>query len=121
MKLFKLSIILTTVVLFASCSSKKNTANAAKETSEMSMEAKKMTENGFKMGTIIASKKEGDCPYMIEVQGETESYFLDPMNIDESFKKNGEKIWFTYSPLRRMNRCVKANPVNIIEMKKREG
>ena len=90
------------------------------ETSKNSEMSAKMIEDGFKMGTIVASKAEGDCPFTIQMEGEDKPYFLDPINLDESFKKNGQKVWFTFNGLRMMNRCEKANPVSIVEMKKRE-
>ncbi|MBL4662789.1 MAG: hypothetical protein JKY22_04370 [Flavobacteriaceae bacterium] len=118
MKYLKPSFVLIALMLF-SCNSKKTTADAMAESKKVEMHTK-MTSNGYKMGTIIASKEEGDCPFVIQMEGEDQPYFLDPINLDESFKKNGEKIWFTFGPLRMMNRCEKANPVSIIEIEKRE-
>ena len=119
MKYMKTTILLVALTLF-SCSSKKTTTDAMPDAKKSEMTAK-MLANGFKMGTIVASTTAGDCPYVIQLEGEDKQpYFLDPINLDESFKKNGEKIWFTYAGLRMMNRCVKANPVSIIDMQKRE-
>jgi hypothetical protein len=119
MKYMKTTILIVALTIF-SCSSKKTTTDAMADTKKSEM-ITKMEENGFKMGTIVASKAKGDCPYVIQMEGEDkQSYFLDPINLDESFKINGEKIWFTYAGLRMMNRCEKANPVSIIDMEKRE-
>jgi hypothetical protein len=118
MNYMKTIFALTTLVVLSSCN-QKATNDAMAETKKTEMHTK-MTANGFKMGTIVASKVEGDCPYVIEMEGDNKPYYLDPINLDESFKKNGEKIWFTFGPLRMMNRCEKANPVSIIEMEKRE-
>lgn len=115
----KTTILLVALTLF-SCSSKKTTTDAMPDSKKSEIAAKMMAD-GFKMGTIVASEAEGDCPYTIQMEGEDkQAYFLDPINLDESFKKNGEKIWFTYAGLRMMNRCIKANPVNIIDIQKRE-
>ena len=46
-------------------------------------------------------------------------YHLDPINITEEFKKDGEKIWIKFGGLKMMNRCEKANPISIIEIQKR--
>ena len=44
---------------------------------------------------------------------------LDPINLEESMKKDGLKVWVTYQGLRMMNRCEKANPVSIVEIEMR--
>lgn len=122
MTFLKTLLIAVTVGLTASCSSTKKgmSSDATDETkavTNMAEDAKKM-EAGFMKGTVIASKEEGDCPFVIQVEAE-ETYFLDPINMDETFQKDGEKIWFTFSGLRMMNRCDKANPINLIEIEKR--
>jgi len=119
MNISKIIFSLSTLFLLSSCN-QKATTGAIAETKKTEMHYK-MLSNGFKMGTIIASKEEGDCPFVIQLEGDDKQpYFLDPINLDESFKINGAKIWFTFGPLGRMNRCEKANPVSIIEMQKRE-
>lgn len=84
---------------------------------------KTMKEAGFLEGVIVASSEEGDCPFTIRVLNNdsySESYLLDPINMTDEYKSNGQKIWFTFAGLRMQNRCDKANPVNIIEIQKRE-
>ena len=78
-----------------------------------------MIEAGFIKGTIVTSKVEGDCPITIQVEGKEDAYFLDPINLEENYKKDGEKVWFKFEGLRRKNRCNKANPISIIEIQKR--
>ncbi len=78
-----------------------------------------MIEEGFIKGIIVTSKVEGDCPITIQVEGKEGSYFLDPINLEDNYKNDGEKIWFKFAGLRRMNRCEKANPISIIEIQKR--
>ncbi len=110
------SILITLLVFMtACCSSKKSSANATQKANETMMTDAKMMEAGFKSGTIVASKIEGDCPFTIEMAGE-QPYFLDPINLGEKYKKNGMEIWFTFTGLRMMNRCEKANPINVNEM-----
>lgn len=106
------------ISLTACCSSKKSSANTQTE-NDNTMTEEKMIAADFKSGTIVASKAEGDCPYTIKMDGET-SYFLDPINLEENYKKDGLKVWFTFTGLRIMNRCEKANPINVNEMRPRE-
>jgi len=107
------------MVLFMSCSTTKNTKENMDKTQNTAMETKKMIENGFLAGTISQSTMAGDCPFTIKVESEDGSYFLDPINLDETYKIDGEKIWFTYNGLRMMNRCDKASPISIKEIQKR--
>jgi len=117
MKFLNVSILLLSIFLFSCNSTNKSVSdNSEKETQ---IDAKKMTEEGFIKGTIVTSKVEGDCPITIQVDGKDGSYFLDPINLDDNYKKEGEKIWFKFGGLRMMNRCEKANPISIIEIQKR--
>ena len=107
--------------LFAvtSCdSTKKNAQSEATTQTTKAMETK-MMEEGFKKGTIVASKEEGDCPYTIQLEENGETLHYDPINLDAQYKQDGEKIWFTFRGLRMMNRCQKATPIEIEQMQKR--
>jgi hypothetical protein len=122
MKILKLLVLMLSIGILTSCSTNKKINKETMEdkaTESIKMEMNKMVEAGFTEGTIVASRAEGDCPFTIEVPGES-AYFLDPINLGEEFKVNGQKIWFKYAGLRMMNRCEKANPVNLIEIQKRE-
>ncbi|MEZ4874407.1 MAG: hypothetical protein R2793_02875 [Flavobacteriaceae bacterium] len=112
-------IFFIALAIFTSCSSTKKTTSSMADSTTTVTDSKKMMENGFLAGTIVSSQAEGDCPFVIEVQGADGAYFLDPVNLEESYKKGGEKIWFTFTGLRMMNRCEKATPVNINEIQKR--
>jgi uncharacterized protein YceK len=119
MRYLKTFLVLFAFMLLSGCTSKKTTADAMTDTERTALNTK-MMENGFKMGTIVASKVEGDCPYTIQLVDDNYSYYLDPINLDASFKKHGEKIWLKFAGLKMMNRCEKANPISIIEIQKRE-
>ena len=122
MKILKPLVLMLSIGILSSCSANKKMNKETMEdkaTESVKMEMNKMIEAGFTEGTIVASLAEGDCPFTIEVPGEN-AYFLDPINLEEEFKVNGQKIWFKYAGLRMMNRCEKANPVNLIEIQKRE-
>jgi len=117
MRFLNVSILLLSIFLF-SCNSTNNSVSNTSE-NKTQIDVKKMTEDGFIKGTIVTSKVEGDCPITIQVEGKDGPYFLDPMDLEDNFKTNGEKVWFKFGPLRRMNRCDKASPISIIEIQKR--
>lgn len=118
MKLIKTCIVILCISLTACCSSKKTSSDNDTSNMKASMTDTEMMEAGFQSGTIVASTKDGDCPYVIKKDG-SESVLFDPINIEDSYKKDGMKVWFSYRPLRMMNRCTKANPVELEEMKAR--
>ncbi|HLW31074.1 MAG TPA: hypothetical protein VKX40_02350 [Aequorivita sp.] len=108
-----------------SCNSSKTSQNVGttstiENSTDMDlMDEQKLIEDGFVKGIVVHSEIEGDCPYTIKMEnGPGEFYYLDPVNMDESFKKDGEEVWIKFRGLRRMNRCNKANPVEIVEIKK---
>ena len=113
-------LILLGLALFTSCNSAKSNVNGESEPMATSEENLKMVEAGFMKGTVIHSTKEGDCPYVIDVDDANYDYMLDPINLDENYKADGAKIWFKFAGLRMPNRCEKANPVNITEIQTRE-
>ena len=117
MKIFSTFLLLSTV-LFLSCNSTNKSVTTNTET-EPKMDSQKMIAEGFIMGTISTSKIEGDCPITIKVEGKSGVYYLDPIDLSEEFKNDGENVWFKFGGLRRMNRCDKASPINIIEIQKR--
>lgn len=109
-------ILFSTLFILVACSSTKTASN--QPNTQTMEEQKEMLAEGYLMGTIMAHSSEGNCPYIIEVVADP-PYYFDPINLDENFKKEGEKIWFTFAGLRMMNRCEKANPVSILDIKKR--
>jgi len=117
MTFLKTTISLLFVFAIACNSSKNTTSNDSEMASEKMKIEKKMMDAGFKKGTIVYSEEEGDCPYTIKI--EESGNFLDPINLEESYKAGGTEVWVKYNGLRRMNRCVKANPVSIAEIQKR--
>jgi len=117
MNFLKNTTLILVLVLFSCNSTNKSVSDSSEK--ESKLETSKMTEAGFLAGEISFSKKEGDCPITIKVEGKNGVYYLDPINLSEDFKKEGEKVWFKFGPLRRMNRCEKASPISIIEVIKR--
>lgn len=115
MKILNLAAVCILFVFTACCTSSKTTNGAAMN--ENTMEAKQMMENGFTMGTIVASTAEDDCPYVIKSQIDDTEVLFDPINLEEGFMKDNMKVWYKYNPLRMANRCQKANPVSLTEIK----
>ncbi|MGB0788429.1 MAG: hypothetical protein ACPG7E_01370 [Marinirhabdus sp.] len=116
----KLPLIAISVVLFSCCSGNKATKNNGMANDTNQATQQKMTAEGYKSGTIVASTAESDCPYVIKMDGAGPDYLLDPINLDDRYQKDGMKIWVKYSGLRMMNRCEKATPVSITEIQKKE-
>jgi PBP1b-binding outer membrane lipoprotein LpoB len=115
------------IILFASCNTSKDTSKQVKNDAmnneaELNTMKNKMINDGFHLGEI-KHLKESECSYII-IDQETEAKF-DPINITDALYKairnDGEKVYYKYRPLRRMNRCTEANPIEIIDIKKREG
>jgi hypothetical protein len=125
MTIAKTLFLLFSVVLISNCGTTKTSSSTltSSETTTESMSmanAKNDTEmisEGYSKGTIVASTIENDCPYTIRME-DKESYLLDPVNLEETYKKDGMQIWFKFTGLRMMNRCDKANPITITEIKK---
>lgn len=111
-KLFITGITLVTGLVLASCGQKATTEEKAKEETTMSFDT-----TGYTSGTIIQSKAEGDCEWTIKLK---DGRFLDPMTIDKDFMKDGATVWVKFLPQRRMQRCDKANPVDLTEIKMAE-
>lgn len=119
MILFKTSFGLLFLFALGCNSTKTNSSEDAVKDENITMETEnKMTAAGFTKGTIVASTAEGDCPYTIRVET-NDSYLLDPVNLETSYQKDGEKIWVKYVGMRMANRCEKAIPVTISEIQKR--
>ena len=123
MKIFTASFI----IILTSCNSYKETSNEAKSESiknddQIKTMDSEMIGEGFQLG-VVKHLKESECSYIIIDQA-TKAQF-DPINITEELYKairnDGEKVYYKYRPLRRMNRCPEANPVELIDIKKREG
>ena len=118
--IYKITFLVIAFSSFTSCcSTKKNSVvsenNSNVETQNMT---KKMIQEGYSKGTVLYSDKESDCEYVLVL--EDGSTMFDPINLDNAFKKDGMKVWFTFFPLRRMNRCDKASPVNLNDIQKRD-
>lgn len=100
-----------TLLCFASC---KNTEEVAKDNIEEKVAEEKFDPTGYTAGVIVYSKDKDDCEYTIRLK---DGLFYDPINLEDSYKKDGMAVYFKFRGLRMMNRCNKANPVSIEEMR----
>ncbi|WP_157417915.1 hypothetical protein [Aequorivita capsosiphonis] len=83
-------------------------------------EGEKMMAAGYLPGRIVYSDLADDCEYTIQLKdGEKDFYYVDPINLDQKFSTDEKTIWVKLTWLRRMNRCEKAAPVEITEIKDR--
>jgi len=122
-KIFAASLIL----FFTSCDSSKTTIQKAEseantnEQYQIEME-KQMISDGFHIGEI-QHLKNSKCTYII-IDQTTKAKF-DPINIEDeeykSFRDDTKKIYYKFRGLRMMNRCKEAQPIQLTEIKKREG
>ncbi|WP_405251297.1 hypothetical protein [Dokdonia sp. Asnod3-C12] len=107
-RLYITGMSLAAIMAFSCCGQK---AVATEDTKTALMD---FDTTGYTSGTIVHSKAEGDCEWTIKLE---DGRHLDPMTIDKDFMQDGASVWFKYTPQRRMNRCDKASPVGITEMK----
>lgn len=118
----KLSFVLL-ALMAESCESTKVATEANAETKEQSTQQMKqdLSNEGFSSG-VVKYLKGSKCPYII-VDDKTGAQF-DPINMDDetfaNYKKDQEKVYYKYRPLRRMNRCNEAQPIELEDIKKRE-
>lgn len=94
--------------------------NKAAEIEAQKIEAEKMLAEGFLPGRIIYSDIADDCEYTIQLKNEKQDFFyVDPINLNKKFSNDEQTVWVKLTWLRRMNRCEKAVPVEINEIKNR--
>ena len=105
------------ILLGVCCSSKKTSTDIAPKSQINPVKKTELISKGFTPGIIQESPKNEDCLFTILVSVQNKQpYFLDPINLDEAYKKNDLAVFFKYKALRMMNRCQRANPVEIEEM-----
>ncbi|SRX73275.1 hypothetical protein [Aequorivita antarctica] len=120
--------IFSTLILSCGTTEKQTQTTSTSETTTTetttnteTVDSLKMLAAGYLLGTIVYSDKEGDCPYTIQMPGDKmEFYYLDPINLEEAYKIDGQKVWIKFNGLRRMNRCDKATPAELVDIKRGE-
>jgi hypothetical protein len=99
-----------------SLSSCKSTQQAEEQQlKEVKMALKEtLLKEGFTAGTIVQSTEEGDCEWTIQLDN---GIYYESLTMKDEFKKDNKEVFFKFRPLRRMSKCTKASPVEIVEMK----
>ncbi len=120
-----LSVLLLSFTVL-SCITSQNQSQTMETNSAAEIEAKKalaaqMIADGYLPGRILYSDLADDCEYTIQLkEGEKDFYYVDPINLSENFRRDNQTVWVKFNGLRRMNRCEKAAPVEITEIKNRD-
>lgn len=108
-------------IFLLSCASKKDNLEVKKE-AEKSIEAKKDDSNkinklkaaGYTFGKIVDKTGLDGCSFVIQTQ---DSSFLEPIGLEDQYKKNQLSIAFKYRPSRAMSTCMMGKPAVISEVK----
>jgi hypothetical protein len=127
---FSIFITLILVSIFQSCNSTKKEIEADDTTSTTTQLKngidkildERMKKEGYEFG-VVQYLEDSDCSYVI--YNESSHARLDPFNFISKdfseFKENGLKVYFKYKPLRMMNRCSEASPIELISVIKRKN
>jgi len=108
-----------------SCGTNSNLPSTLETNSNAELEAQKaegeeMMAAGYLPGRVIYSELVDDCEYTIQLKdGAKDFYYVDPIKLNEKFMKDERTVWVKFNGLKRMNRCEKASPVEIVEIKDR--
>ena len=80
-----------------------------------------LMKEGYQLGTVKVLK-DSDCTFVI--LNESTNVNLDPINFNisgfEDFRQHDLKIYFKFRPLKMMNRCSEAIPIELVSVVKRE-
>ena len=113
-----IQIFAVLAVVFGTAGSCKSTDTNENKTQQMveekaSDEAVSIPE-GYVEGVIVHNKDENDCEYTITT---TQGAKFDPINLEDTYKKEGIKVIFKFAGLRMPNRCLIANPIRIEDIR----
>lgn len=125
MKILSLSVlILLMFVSINSCKSKKVTSKAetkVEEKIEEEIETIKSNfiKDGYSKAIVIHDESKSEpCSYLIQLDN---GGLLEPLTFtNNDFKSNNELIWIKFVRQRRLGRCDKAQPIELLEIIKRE-
>lgn len=113
----KVTILLATafcsLLSLSSCKSTQD-VNEQQLTETKMAQKETLLKEGFTAGTIEHSVKEGDCEWTIKLEN---GIYYESLIMKDEYKKDKLEVFFKFRPLRRMSKCNKANPVEIVEMR----
>ncbi|HQV52415.1 MAG: hypothetical protein IPI00_01305 [Flavobacteriales bacterium] len=110
----KTILAILTSLIFVSCAQKNSApleVEKEKETAPTEIHEKNRT-----IGVIQQAITKEGCAWTIRIK--EVDYLLDPTNLGEEFMVNELRVRFDYLPLRMVNRCKEANPIEVLSMVK---
>lgn len=111
----KFFTVITVAFTLFSCASK--SVKPSIETKEVAVDSKnkfeKFKKAGYSVGTVLDKTGVGGCSFVIQTQDST---FLEPIGLDESFKKSNLQIAFKFRPSRAMSTCMMGKPAVIADV-----
>ena len=118
MKMIKLTSILFLALISFQCASSKKSKSNEQEVSIKSEEAAAeqgatMRSKGFTKGVIVDKTGLDGCTFLIEI---SDSKILEPIQLDEKFRKNGLAVYFKYKRSRKATTCMNGQPIIISEI-----
>jgi hypothetical protein len=97
------------------CSSQQETSNQENEES-----VKAMTEKDYKAATVLDYSEEGDCGFLLQVEGDTK--LLKPLKLEKQFQKHNKTVWITFGYSRRhQGNCLIGVPINLGDIQERNS
>jgi len=104
--------LIFTVCILASCATSKKVTNTSTDVSTTS----ESIANDDATSGIVRTQYKG-CPALIEITEDGQMVKLYPVNLEESFKVDGLKIFFTYIPSKAQQpeSCTLINKVVAVE------
>ncbi len=104
----KTSIILLLFLFIISCNCNKKVVK----------NEKKIMPAGFKKAIVIKADSNDLCHIKLQIEGEKNDQYFDPINLKDFYKSSKKIIWIKYVKLRMKNRCPNTQPIKITEMYK---
>ena len=78
-----------------------------------------MRMDGYMKGTVKEfSDLKGNCQFQVDVE---RVGMMEALEIPAEFKKSGVAVWLKYSLQRRPAQCGSSQPIDIVDIKKRES
>lgn len=109
-------IIITILLVFiaSSCKTKKTTSSEESNTTE---QVDTEDNKGLKTATIVDYSEKNEACHLL-IQLEEDGSILQPINIPEELRKDGTKVWVSFSYSRRQQGpCPLGQPITIENIK----
>ncbi|NOZ48085.1 MAG: hypothetical protein GXO79_15110 [Chlorobi bacterium] len=107
-------LLVLLIIVFASCKVKQGVKT--QDLQNQNVENEYLNDGFVKAFIVQTDKTDEPCEFLIKLEN---GNLLEPLGLSADFKKNNENIWLKYIKQRRPGRCNNAQPVEIVEIKKR--